>query len=95
MIPQDDSIRVTELNGGQIFCSCLSGSFIDAVTSFKNLDLEVILVETSGLSKPAPLRQIIKFAYEKGEYFFKYKGMICVIDAERFEILDEALMTLG
>lgn len=94
-IPRDSGIKVSELNGGQIFCSCLSGSFIKSITAYKDTDIQVLLVEASGLAKPSPLNEIITLARKTGDYFFDYRGMIGVVDAERFEILDKTLMTIG
>lgn len=87
-------IVTTELNGGQIFCSCISGTFIDSIAEYSNIDIDVLFVEASGLAKPAPLIEIMQFADKKTQGNIEYKGMICVIDASRFEILSQTLLTI-
>lgn len=87
-------IATTSLSGGQIFCSCLSGSFVDAVEKMANMDLDAIIVEASGLAKPAPLLEIIAIIQQRSAYKIAYSGMICVIDAERYPILSQSLKTL-
>ena len=94
LIPDSQGIVSTELNGGQIFCSCLSGTFIETIGSFKDLDLSMLIVEASGLAKPAPLKEIVQAASERADHRFSYSGMICVIDAARFLKLSSTLLTL-
>ncbi|MGM0432015.1 MAG: CobW family GTP-binding protein [Spirochaetota bacterium] len=91
LIKGDDEIVSTELSGGQIFCSCLSGSFVEAVARYADLPIDVLLVEASGLAKPNPLLEIIEWADKKSEHAFDYRGMICVIDAQRYPILSQAV----
>jgi G3E family GTPase len=87
-------IVTTELNGGQIFCSCISGTFINSIAEYNDTDIDVLFVEASGLAKPAPLIEIMQFADKKTKGNIEYKGMICVIDASRFEILSQTLLTI-
>ena len=51
LVPTSGKIHTKGLHGGQIFCSCLSGSFIDTVLEFSDFDPDLVLVETSGLSQ--------------------------------------------
>ncbi|MDD3824028.1 MAG: GTP-binding protein, partial [Sphaerochaetaceae bacterium] len=56
LVASPDSVVVTKsLSGGQIFCSCLSGKFVDSVEAMLPLGPDMIIVEASGLAKPAPL----------------------------------------
>ncbi len=91
----DESVLLTELNGGQIFCSCLSGSFVETISSYRNKNIRALFVEASGLAKPSPLKEIISFAEKKSDNAFDYRGMLCVVDAERFELLSQSLKTLA
>ncbi|MBI9102174.1 MAG: GTP-binding protein [Spirochaetales bacterium] len=95
LIPHDSGINISELNGGQIFCSCLSGSFIKSIAAYKDHNIQLLIVEASGLAKPAPLKEIIDLAGKTSDHFFEYRGMIGVVDAQRFETLDKSLKTLG
>lgn len=90
----DSVVSSTSLSGGQIFCSCLSGSFIGAVEEMATLGPDVILVEASGLAKPAPLLEIVSVIHKRTEGKVVYGGMLCIVDAERFDLLFKALKTL-
>jgi G3E family GTPase len=90
----DSVVSSTSLSGGQIFCSCLSGSFIGAVEKMATLDPDIIIVETSGLAKPAPLLEIVSVIHQRTNGRVVYGGMLCIIDAERFDLLFKALKTL-
>ncbi|MFA6506294.1 MAG: GTP-binding protein [Treponemataceae bacterium] len=83
-------LGVVELAGGQIFCSCVSGSFIAAAVKLAALGLDYLLVETSGLAKPAVLETIVPEAERRAAGTLLYKGMICVIDATRFALIRQA-----
>ncbi len=76
--------NIRELLGGQIFCSCLSGSFLSTIGSLLDLNVTTILVETSGLAKPATLRELVGEAEKRFDGRIEYQGMVCVIDGERF-----------
>mgnify|MGYP000309578950 CR=1 FL=1 len=76
--------NILELVGGQIFCACLSGSFLNTLKSLLALDVAAIFVETSGLAKPYTLRELVEEAEKRTNGLVKFKGMVCVIDAVRF-----------
>ena len=94
LVPRQDGIVIHELKGGQIFCSCLSGSFVETILRFESYQPELVLVEASGLSKPSPLLEIVTWIQSRSLNRFSYRGMICVIDALRFLPLSKALLTL-
>jgi G3E family GTPase len=83
--------EVIELSGGQIFCSCLSGSFVNAVVKLSSYKLDYILTEASGLAKPSVLMEIVREAEKRSEGSLVYDGMICIIDASRYLILREVV----
>jgi G3E family GTPase len=76
--------NIFELVGGQIFCACLSGSFLNTLNSLLTLDVAAIFVETSGLAKPSTLRELVEEAEKRSNGLLEYRGMVCVIDAARF-----------
>lgn len=76
-----------ELLGGQIFCSCLSGSFLEALARLSARDIEAALVETSGLARPASLSSMLDGIRRIGPGAYDYHGMITVVDAVRFSRL--------
>ena len=44
-------IEIEELNDGQVFCSCLSGNFLEALVLLAKRSLDVVIVETSGIGQ--------------------------------------------
>ncbi|MDA3831909.1 MAG: GTP-binding protein [Spirochaetales bacterium] len=91
LIRRRDGVTAAELSGGQIFCSCLSGNFVSKVAEFADIPIDVLLVEASGLAKPNPLLEIMEWADKKSNHKFDFKGMICIIDAERYAVLSQAV----
>lgn len=95
LVEQSQRIVATRsFSGGQIFCSCLSGSFIEAVEAMVEAEPEVIIVEASGLAKPSPLLEIVSIIQQRTNHAVSYSGMLCVIDADRYLLLSKALKTL-
>jgi G3E family GTPase len=82
---------VVELNGGQIFCSCLSGTFVDSLVELSAAPVRGILVEASGMAKPRALSPIIAEAMRRSNHRFYYAGMVTVVDAPRFEKMRAAV----
>lgn len=76
---------VVELNGGQIFCSCISGNFVDSLLEVSAASVRGILVEASGMAKPRALAPILTEAQRRAGDAFYYAGMVSVVDAPRFE----------
>jgi G3E family GTPase len=89
--PVDGPTSVIELNGGQIFCSCLAGSFVGSLLSLCERGVSTIIVEGSGLAKPRPMADIVAAAVEKTEGRLRFRGAIGVVDAKRFEALRQTV----
>lgn len=94
LLADPSGLGVVELAGGQIFCSCVSGSFISAAVKLASLGLDYLLVETSGLAKPALLSDLVDAVERRGGGTLEYRGMICVVDASRFSKLRSAAMVV-
>ncbi|HAK46778.1 MAG TPA: hypothetical protein DCO79_12785 [Spirochaeta sp.] len=90
-----DGTVVHELNNGQIFCSCLAGSFIKSVSAYADLDIDYLLVETSGLAKPSPLLEIIEAIRKMSGERFSYHGMISLVDSGTYLKLSEVLKAVN
>ncbi|MGI6467241.1 MAG: GTP-binding protein [Sphaerochaetaceae bacterium] len=90
----EEVVSYKNLSGGQIFCSCLSGSFIESVENSLQFQPDYIIVETSGLAKPSPMLEIVSIIKKQTKNKISYNGMLCVIDAQRFEPLFKALNTI-
>ncbi len=85
------AVTIRELRNGQLFCSCLAGSFIDAVASFSGAALDALWVEASGLAKPAALLDTLGEITARAGGEFGFRGMVCVVDASRFLALSSVL----
>lgn len=84
LLKDPSGLGIVEVAGGQIFCSCLSGSFLKALERLVALGAEMILVETSGLAKPATLGELAAEAEKRSGGLLRYRGLVCVVDALRF-----------
>ncbi len=91
LIEHTSGDEIIELSGGQIFCSCLSGSFVNAVVKLSSYGLDYILTEASGLAKPSVLMEIVNEAEKRSEGKLRYEGMICIVDASRYLVLREVV----
>jgi G3E family GTPase len=91
IIKNQDRTVIKELNNGQIFCSCLAGSFIETVAAYSEVDIDFLLVETSGLAKPSPLLDIISAVKEQNGDKFEYRGMISLVDTGTYLELSKVL----
>jgi G3E family GTPase len=91
-----DSITVTEINGGSIFCACLKADFVKALADMLFYPLDMLFIEASGMADPSDMEKLLaeteRLAVKKGdsgtvtrpERGFNYKGAVCVADAQRF-----------
>ncbi|MCL2884837.1 MAG: GTP-binding protein [Oscillospiraceae bacterium] len=77
--------EVTEINNGSIFCVCRMDMFIDALVAALRSNSGVLLVETSGLSNPANIHEVLAQTEAVAGQGFDYRGCICLIDAVNFE----------
>jgi G3E family GTPase len=59
--------------------------FIEALAEAGKSPAEVLLVETSGLSNPTNIPDILAQTEKAAGVRFNYKGCICLIDALNFE----------
>lgn len=76
-----------EISNGSIFCVCRSDKFIDALIKVKDLDIENIIVESSGLADPFGMPKILSALDKLAPDIFNYKGSICVVDTLHFTSL--------
>lgn len=82
-------IELKELNDGQIFCSCLAGDFIRALELFSHRDLDAVIVETSGMANPFPLKKMLADLEAVTGNHFDFRGMTALVDPENFlELVD-------
>ena len=78
----DQKAALTEINNGSIFCVCRLGQFEQSLKDIMDHTPDVIIVETSGLSDPSDVRNILN---RKDFIDIEYMGCICLIDALNFK----------
>lgn len=77
-------VSLVEVNGGQIFCSCVSGSFVEGVAQLAARKPDFLIVETSGLARPGPMDSVVRAAILASGGSTRYGATVCVVDAVRF-----------
>lgn len=83
-IIERNGIEMTEISRGSIFCSCLKLSFVQALAEMGKMDLDLVLVESSGLADPSNLGEIFDAVSELAGDVYTLKGVICLIDGVNF-----------
>lgn len=94
LIKRQEDLEIKELNNGQIFCSCLSGKFVEALEAFSQYQLDYLLVETSGLANPVTLNTLMEDIKHYTGNDYDYRGMICVVDPVSFPTLSLTLNSI-
>lgn len=84
LIEYDQGMEISEINNGSIFCTCLSGSFVKNVIELSKLSLDFLLVESSGMARPARVGTIIDQVNKLKNEAIDYQGMITVVDASTY-----------
>lgn len=79
-----NGIEMTEISRGSIFCSCLKLSFVQALAEMGKMDLDMVLVESSGLADPSNVGEILTAVSELAGDVYTLKGVICLIDGVNF-----------
>lgn len=77
-------IQLIEINNGSIFCSCLKGGFIQALIDLSKTNIEVLVIENSGMADPANMHQVLDELGSKIRRKYVYKGAICIVDSVSF-----------
>ncbi|MFW5777373.1 MAG: CobW family GTP-binding protein [Spirochaetota bacterium] len=76
-----------ELNGGQIFCACLSPKLLESLADMHRRELPIVVVEASGLARPAVLTSLLDQLEHLLPGAYRFRGMMTVVDAARIEKL--------
>ena len=85
---------IRELKSGQLFCSCLSGSFVESVLAYGEIKPDLLIVECSGLAKPSGLKDITRAIEMMAPGEFSCGGMACLVDGERHMEMEKCLMVI-
>ncbi len=91
IIKTDTGFEVVEINNGQIFCGCVSGDFVNAITESLKLPIRHLIVETSGMANPYNIQDILRNVSNRATEDYAYKGMICLVDPTNVLVLVETL----
>lgn len=79
-----DGIQLVEVNNGSIFCSCLKSGFIKTLIEFSKTDIDILLIENSGMADPSNIHQILNELKDMTERPYQYQGAICIVDSLSF-----------
>ena len=92
---EDGDFKLMELDSGSIFCACLKENFIQGLVKFLATDLEVLFVESSGVSDPSNMGTILETVAKLAGKSYEYLGSICVVDGLYFKAQREVIPALG
>lgn len=84
-IVREKGYDVFEISEGSIFCVCKNDRFMEALSEAYKRQSQVLLVETSGLSDPAGMDEVLENMKKIYDEDFDYRGCICLIDAKNFK----------
>lgn len=81
---EKDGIKLTEINNGSIFCSCIKGNFVKTLIDFTKEAIDVLFIENSGMADPSNIHQILDELDGLVNRKYRYKGAICIVDSVTF-----------
>jgi len=88
-------IVMNKISNGSIFCSCKSDLFIDALIKISNLDISNVFIETSGMSNPWSMPEIINIANKKTTNTYNYMGCLTIVDCNSFMKLSNMVVSIN
>ena len=91
---EKEGMVIEQIIDGSIFCVCRSDKFIDAVLKTKEMEIDSLLVESSGLANPFGMHEVTGMLHKLSPDTFHYSGSICVVDAKHFSKLSDLLPVL-
>jgi G3E family GTPase len=84
IVIKQNGIDMVEINNGSIFCSCLKPDFIKTLIEFSKTEIDVLLIENSGMADPSNISQLLDDLKGKISRPYQYQGAICITDATTF-----------
>ncbi len=81
---EKEGMVIEEIVDGSIFCVCRSDKFIEAIVKTGTLDVDYLIVESSGLADPFGMQEVMDIINKLVPGKFHYSGSICVVDAKNF-----------
>lgn len=89
-----EGIQMAQLSNGSIFCACIKDKFVTSLIEMSGSGVSRLFIEASGLADPASMQRILEGVRGQLHQPYRYKGSICVVDAEHFLELQEVLPAL-
>jgi G3E family GTPase len=83
-ILEKEGMVIEEIVDGSIFCVCRSDKFIETILKTEELDVDYLIVESSGLADPFGMQEVMGIVNKLSPDKFHYSGSICVVDAKNF-----------
>ncbi len=83
-ILEQEGMVIEQIVDGSIFCVCRSDKFIEAILKTKELNIDYLIVESSGLADPFGMPAIMGIVNKLSPNTFHYSGSICVVDTTNF-----------
>lgn len=83
-IIKKEGMKLIEVNGGSIFCSCLKLSFASAMIEMADREMDYLFVESSGLADPSNIGDILDGVESVKGDIYDYRAAICLVDASNF-----------
>lgn len=80
---ENNCVEMREITNGSIFCSCLSDYFQKVLIDFSQQKIDCLLIECSGMADPSNMQGLIAECGERWKRPYRYRGAICILDAER------------
>lgn len=79
-----NGIQLVEINNGSIFCSCLKGGFVKTLIEFSKEEIDVLVIENSGMADPSNMHFLLTELGNKVGRPYNYRGAICILNAVSF-----------
>lgn len=81
---EKNGITMTEITSGSIYCYCKQGDFIKVLKEFSSTDIDILLIENSGMADPSNIHRILPQGVAENGRSYNYRGAICILDAMTF-----------
>ena len=91
---ESEGLAIRKITNGSIFCACRSENFIDALILLAGENIDLLIVEASGISDPGSLTTLIATANKLAGGALEYAGCIALADATNFLKLKKSLIAV-
>lgn len=81
---EENGLTLLEISGGSVFCACLKEDYILGLISLLSRDLDLVIVESSGMSDPSNMETVLTTVKEQAGKGYDYLGAVSIVDARYF-----------